>query len=69
MAKVRIDKLGYLEIERKGKMSQQFCMNNPSQRCGDWCPAFEEPEKAVSGNYLISLCNTEIYADECTDER
>ena len=77
--KIRINKKGWLEIERAGKFKQQLCPHGSSdeERCGDWCPLFGEPffetiskledKKIVS----LSLCKTIIYCDtdEFRDER
>ncbi len=78
MIKIKINKDGNLELLRKNKLKQQFCMYNNENICGDWCPMFREPElnsKYYSDDnydsYLLRLCNTgyKFIKDELVDER
>lgn len=50
--KIKIDKRGYLFLERGGAMKEQGCPFGPiydqrgvlrKRTCGDWCPLFGEP--------------------------
>lgn len=74
--KIKIDKLGYLNIERAGKMAAQDCPATHA-RCGDWCPLFGEPYRWGGENgpdtvMRIELCGgkTLICAPaDFTDER
>lgn len=70
--KGKLDKDGRLWIERgKVGLSKMFCPYSIiEERCGTWCPLFEEPyiipkEKKV----LLSLCEKDWYFDDFTDER
>jgi hypothetical protein len=57
--KAKIDKDGFLWVERAGKMRKQICPNGydtttmkyyePSP-CGDWCPQFNE------GSTYVETC-------------
>ena len=38
--KGKIDKDGFLHIERAGVMKQMRCLNNPDTFCSDSCPSF-----------------------------
>ena len=72
----KINKDGWLEIERAGKMKQQFCPLQPEQnafrtnRCGDWCPHFGEPVFSIMcKDWELSTCKHSLYFKEFTDER
>ena len=42
--KIKINKSGFLEIERAGILKKVHCpFDNDSCECGDWCPLFGEP--------------------------
>lgn len=47
--KIKIDEIGFISIERNGKMRSQCCPFTATSagglvNCGDWCPLFGEPE-------------------------
>lgn len=71
--KAKIDKNGYLELERAGKFKRQYCPftaydDNPNI-CGDWCPLFDIRTSSDNAT-VIYLCNQRSYYDvELTDER
>jgi hypothetical protein len=50
--KIRINKNGYLEIERIGKWKRVLCpldsirADTACSTCGDWCALFGEPEES-----------------------
>jgi hypothetical protein len=47
--KIKIDKMGQLEIERAGKMRGQVCPYSQQEAyCGEWCPMFQEPDIQTS---------------------
>jgi len=55
--KIRINKLGILEIERAGKMKEQLCPRQPGiDPCGDWCALFGEPED-MGEEIGLELCD------------
>ena len=58
--KIKIDKEGFLWIERKGRMKNQVCpYDSDRSHCGDWCPLFVEPSfhKADDkANIEVALC-------------
>ena len=75
--KGKIDKDGYLWLERAGKLKPQFCEHEGPQECGDWCPCFQEPVVTTLtpifrklGQTTLIICegNTLVF-DEFTDER
>lgn len=61
--KIRIDKDGFLAIERGGKMKPQNCpYDNPPidsipAKCGHWCPLFGEPEFTSENVMMLGICN------------
>lgn len=70
--KIKITEDGYLEIERAGAFTPQFC---PMQSdisvlaCGDWCPMFGEPKQATDFGVMpdqpypviaIKLCHNTV---------
>jgi hypothetical protein len=78
MIKIKINKDGNLELLRKNKLKEQFCIYNNENSCGDWCPMFRELElnsKYYNDNnydeYLLRLCKTgyKFLKDEFMDER
>lgn len=78
--KGKIDKHGFLYIERNNQYKEQEC---PTQeevtRCGDWCPLFGEPDlipKLIKSESIpeflknsLNLCHKTLYFDHFTDER
>lgn len=78
--KAKIDKDGFLYIERAGVMKRQHCPYVDEQICGDWCPLFGEPQiltkhsRISTTSYetkipIIVLCNKTLELEELTDER
>ena len=83
--KGKIDRDGFLWIERAGKMNETTCpysqwLNKTTEEpisCGDWCPLFGEPilkalrlfNNDVVNKMTIELCRKDIIFDELTDER
>ncbi len=75
--KAKINKSGYLWIERANMMKEQHCLEYPrTTTCGDQCPQFGEPEPIYVGeNATPDLIEVEICQrrclqfDEFTDER
>jgi hypothetical protein len=72
--KGKINKLGYLEIERAGKLVRQACPFCDVGGCGDWCPQFGEPfelSPGVEGSATgIDICHGRYLSfSEFTDER
>ena len=58
--KIKIDNEGYLWIERKGKMKDQFCpYDSDMSHCGDWCPLFLEPSFHKADD-IVDFDNMEI---------
>lgn len=43
--KGKIDKDGYLHIERNNGFRQQLCPFSEQANCGQWCPHFGDPEE------------------------
>lgn len=64
--KIKIDKSGYLNIERAGAMASQLCVYNKTDLCGDHCPLFDDTDIA-SG--VIGLCTNKTIKGEIIDER
>lgn len=77
--KIKIDKSGYLWLERAGKMKQVWCPEDhyvegwPSQwPCGDWCALFNDsPFCDDPVEHSVKLCKTNylIAEEDFTDER
>jgi len=71
--KIKIDAQGLLHIERAGVMKGQHCLHNSCTLCGDWCPAFREPQMEDFGWFSISLCEEAgcllVAEQDFTDER
>ena len=71
--KIKINKKGYLFIERAGVMKGQWCPYDTEPRgCGDWCPLFGEPISEKQDSifpYSIYLCKKKLYFDKLTNER
>ena len=82
--KIKIDKEGYLFLERGGKMKEQQCPYHGCGRgCGDWCPLFDRDLKHddikdfdgildMVGKKIFPLCNGTILVcrpEDFTDER
>lgn len=44
----KIDKDGFLHIERAGVIKKQRCINNPDMFCGDWCHSFGDIIRSLS---------------------
>ena len=63
----KINKEGYLEIERAGEMRTQACpMVMKDIQCGDWCPLFGEPyDLKVKSDQDSSLLVYEFYIELC----
>ena len=79
--KGRINKQGYLEIERS-ELKIQVCPFGDLDCCSDICPHFGEPKEYVKDQWFgpipkdakkgiqLELChNKTLYFDELTDER
>lgn len=73
--KAKINSNGFLEVERKGGMREQFCpyaVDASGNRgiCGDWCPKFDENTSYVTiivGKPVMQICggpSYEIVLDE-----
>ena len=71
--KIKIDEDGWLWLERAGEMKSQFCFHDGVVQCGDWCPAFGEPQTEDFGWLSISLCEEAgcllVVEQDFTDER
>ena len=70
--RIKIDKDGYLEIERAGEMMAQECPFSDGNRdCGDHCPLFGEPDMEEGGSFVgsINLCHNRYLGGEIIDER
>ncbi len=70
--KAHLNKIGSLSILRgKGKESkQQYCYHNKNNRCGDWCPLFDEPIEATNDRTVIQICQSRsLYFTELIDMR
>lgn len=76
----KISDLGWLYIERAGKMKVCGCpFSTPDESgplsCGDWCPLFAEPEKQETTfpegcHTTLLICNErELTFSTFTDER
>lgn len=73
---IKIDKAGYLYLERGEKMKLQYCPkqdNEEGSPCGDWCPLFLEPEhENIPAQVVLTICEgLEFITKEefFTDER
>jgi len=66
--KGKIDKDGFLWIERKGEWTKQFCPFVSKVWCGHWCPLFGEPE-FIDGHPRLSLCRKVLKFVSLVDER
>lgn len=68
--KIRINKNGFLNLERNGVFKPQLCPKQamPSSEsdvfCGDWCPLFGEP----IADSELRLCDAYL-SGEIIDER
>lgn len=75
--KGKIDREGYLQIERKVNYKPQHCpiaicgnLNRINSTCGDWCPLFGEPLSNMASLTAIEICTHRILIfDEFEDER
>jgi hypothetical protein len=80
--KGKIDIHGLLTISRIGREQMQYCPIQQNQRdgtpigCGDWCPAFREPEvfgqpKPMNSPMMLELCAQvgTLFFTEFSDER
>lgn len=77
--KAKIDKDGWLWLERAGKFKKQYCLfqneNNDlgQAKCGDWCPLFGKIETnydLITSEFKIEICQNRIlHFDEIIDER
>jgi len=70
--KGKIDKDGFLWIERKGEWTKQFCpfVGDCNDWCGQWCPLFGEPFSKINhAGAELSLCKRTLYFDTFKDER
>jgi hypothetical protein len=66
---MKINKGGYLWIERFGKMKEQFCLYSDIANCGDWCPLFDDSNIMPNGQGDLGLCKREYCDVEIKDER
>jgi hypothetical protein len=65
----KIDKNGFLHIERRGKMIMQRCPHSVQDGCGDWCPLFGEPEFISCGKEKrLELCGKTLIFDNLEKE-
>ena len=70
--KGKIDKLGYLWIERTNMMKEQHCLEHlRTTTCGDQCPQFGEPHGGQNTKKItLDICQgRDLWFDEFTDER
>lgn len=69
--KGKIDKDGFLWIERKGEWTKQFCPFVSKVWCGHWCPLFGEPrgERCAGEEIKLDICKKTLFFSELTDER
>lgn len=75
--KIKIDKDGYLWLERAGVMKKQYCPHDPDLQmcCGDWCPLFTTghlvEKMGVPQPIEVTLCRTDyvVAPHDFTDER
>ena len=77
----KIDKNGWLQIIRAGKLTKQACpfdtgaVNGGSSDCGHWCPLFGEPRKHLQSDnkgivWTLDICQERtLLFDKFTDER
>jgi hypothetical protein len=75
----KIDKNGYLALERKGVLKKVCCPFTVSSRngatqgvyCGDWCPFFGDPYKeGCSTVTILEICHGEsFYFGNFEDDR
>ncbi len=70
----KIDKEGYLSIERGKKFKRQGCIySNGPGYCGDWCPQFGEPDYfryKEHKDIRLDICQGRtLYFDKLEDER
>ena len=64
--KAKIDKEGFLLLERAGNLKNQKCNTQKDYCCGDHCPHFQESMKRKT----LRLCkDTTWYFKELIDER
>ena len=69
---IKIDKNGYLFLDRNGSLKSQMCpfASQAGQNCGDWCPLFHAYENKVElycGSGLIIFTpfgSGETFTDE-----
>lgn len=55
--KAKIEKFGYLYLDKFGEMEKQFCPYSPTKnRCGTWCPMLSV-SKMDTGKLQLKLCN------------
>ena len=73
--KIKIDKTGFLYIERGTEFISQYCPFQEEFGCGQWCPMFNEPREKLNkkGEKIISLeiCRNTftVKEDKFIDER
>ena len=70
--KGKIDKGGFLYIERAGEYVKQFCpFSAGSYDCCHWCPLFGEPrgERCAGEEIKLDICKKTLFFSELTDER
>jgi hypothetical protein len=69
--KGKIDKDGFLWIERKGEWTKQRCPFVGDDWCGHWCPLFGEPrgERCAGEEIKLDICKKTLFFSELTDER
>lgn len=76
---IKINKDGFLEIKRAGKLKLQYCPHmdfgdgEGTAPCSDSCPLFGEPEdyQNKDGNmgHMLRLCHMRILFGAIIDER
>ena len=70
--KGKIDKGGFLYIERAGKYIKQFCpFSAGSYDCCHWCALFGEPwgDRQEGEEIKLELCKKTLHFSEFIDER
>ncbi len=65
-----IDSKGFILRRRCGMWRKMYCWKNNKNRCGDWCPLFDEPVR-TGDRVIISLCakDIDLYQENFRDFR
>lgn len=63
--KIKINRMGFLFIERAGEMKAQMCPYRDMSNCGDWCPLFNiETKNEYENAGMPSMKDGEIVLPE-----